>query len=118
MAAATNLRSDGDLLRAWDRYVAAMVAFKAKPLGTDEEDDPYYRAIGRAEEAIAALPATTAAGLLVKVKLLCSLDRDSSEAQDAILFGKRLPDTYLSEDHGSRLKWGLLEDLERLAQEG
>ena len=114
---------DAELLAAWDGFVRANREFKrayaALPNGgTDAEHEPYYRVIDFHRERVEGLPARTAAGVAVKLRLLFSMQMGCIASFNTAVYGEPVSDKLAAslgeELHGSML-WRLIQDVERMA---
>jgi hypothetical protein len=104
---------DSELLRAWSNWLTAARALDLAVDAPDEELERLARTLTEIEQTIEGLPARTAAGAAVKLKVALAA-MDDTGATQRFVTGTSPCSQVHAMDFGVRLLWGLWQDLERL----
>jgi hypothetical protein len=107
------LDPDSELLRAWSNWLAAARALDLAVDAPDEELEQLARALKEIERTIEGLPARTAAGAAVKLKVVLAAMDGTGTTHRFVTAADPCSQVHAM-DFGIRLLWGLGQDLERL----
>ncbi len=107
--------SDAELLAAWNGFVKACRARDDSAEDwTEVEDDAHTPVVDSFRAALEEFPASTAAGLAVKLRYLFASSCGSVAAFAAAVYGAPITDDMLA-DPCDRMLWGMIEDAECMA---
>ncbi|MBP2310741.1 hypothetical protein [Azospirillum soli] len=99
---------DAELLRLGKRHLNLLRRYEARDFGEDTRaNDRFMGRLMKLENQIAAIPATTLAGLTVRLWMLWSWEA----TEPGVLFTGPTPEA----SEKAHLAWGLIKDAERVA---